>query len=309
MMEKPILVVMAAGLGSRYGGLKQIDPVGPCGEVLVHYSLYDAARAGFARVVFVIRREHEADFRAVIGDRVAGALQVDYAFQELDDLPAGFAVPAGRTKPWGTAHAVLAARRLIDGPFAVINADDYYGREAFEKLYQALSTRSDDDRYEYAMIAYRLRNTLTENGSVSRGVCAVKNGLLQSVTEHTKIYADGADARDTEDDGATWHRLPGDAAVSMNLWGFTRSFLPEAERRFAAFLTGALAHNPLRAEYYLPAVVSELIAEDKARVRVLESADKWYGVTYREDKPVVTAALRRMAQQGLYPADLWGSRG
>ena len=305
-MDKPTLVVMAAGMGSRYGGLKQIDPVGPGGEVIVDYSLYDARRAGFEKVVFVIKKENEADFKQVIGCRVSPYLQLVYVPQQLDDLPAGFAVPDGRQKPWGTAHAVLAARGVVDGPFAVINADDYYGREAFEQIFAYLSTHPDTDCYQYAMVGYHLRNTLTENGHVARGVCEVNAaGVLQSVTEHTQICKDGNDAKFTEDEGNTWQPLAGDATVSMNLWGFQKSFFAAAQAGFTEFLAKALPQNPLKAEYYLPGVVSGLIAQGKAQVQVLKSADKWYGVTYKEDKPAVERAVRDMIARGLYPQRLW----
>ncbi len=305
-MDKPTLVVMAAGMGSRYGGLKQIDPVGPGGEVIVDYSLYDARRAGFEKVVFVIKKENEADFKQVIGRRVSPYLKLVYVPQQLDDLPAGFAVPDGRQKPWGTAHAVLAARGVVDGPFAVINADDYYGREAFEQIFAYLSTHPDTDRCQYAMVGYHLRNTLTENGHVARGVCEVNAaGVLQSVTEHTQICKDGNDAKFTEDEGNTWQPLAGDATVSMNLWGFQKSFFAAAQAGFTEFLAKALPQNPLKAEYYLPGVVSGLIAQGKAQVQVLKSADKWYGVTYKEDKPAVERAVRDMIASGLYPQRLW----
>ena len=305
-MDKPTLVVMAAGMGSRYGGLKQIDPVGPGGEVIVDYSLYDARRAGFEKVVFVIKKENEADFKQVIGRRVSPYLKLVYVPQQLDDLPAGFAVPDGRQKPWGTAHAVLAARGVVDGPFAVINADDYYGREAFEQIFAYLSTHPDTDCYQYAMVGYHLRNTLTENGHVARGVCEVNAaGVLQSVTEHTQICKDGNDAKFTEDEGNTWQPLAGDATVSMNLWGFQKSFFAAAQAGFTEFLAKALPQNPLKAEYYLPGVVSGLIAQGKAQVQVLKSADKWYGVTYKEDKPTVERAVRDMIASGLYPQRLW----
>lgn len=305
-MQKPVLAVMAAGMGSRYGGLKQIDPVGPSGEVIIDYSLFDARRAGFEKVVFIIKHEIEEDFKAVIGDRIAKVMQVEYAYQQLDILPQGYQVPAGREKPWGTAHAVLAAKNVIDGPFAVINADDYYGPEAFQKIYEYLSTHQDEERYAYAMVGYHLRNTLTEHGHVARGVCEVGvDGFLERVTEHTKIVKDGNDAKFTDDEGASWHALAGETTVSMNLWGFTPSFLKETETRFAAFLDRALVENPMKGEYFLPSVVSALLDEDKARVQVLTSKDKWYGVTYKEDKPVVVAALRSFIDAGVYPEKLW----
>ena len=307
-MNKPVLVVMAAGMGSRYGGMKQIDPVGPGGEIIIDYSIYDAHRAGFETVIFIIKKETETIFREAIGDRLSKVMQVKYAFQQLDDLPAGFTVPEGRVKPWGTSHAVLAARHLIDGPFAVINADDYYGPEAFQVMYDYLSTHADDEKYRYCMVGYQLQNTVTENGSVSRGVCSTdETGALCSVTERTRIetFADGI--KYTEDGGESWTALPGDTPVSMNLWGFGRSFIDETNTRFAAFLQQNLPLNPLKCEYYLPFVVSQLIEEGKATVQVLRSGDKWYGVTYKEDKPAVVAAVRQMVESGLYPRDLWGS--
>ena len=305
-MKKPVLVIMAAGMGSRYGGLKQLDPVGNHGQLIIDYSIYDAHRAGFDTVIFVIKEENEADFRACIGDRVSRVMDVKYAFQRKDDLPEGYAVPPERTKPWGTAQAALAARHLVDGPFAIINADDYYGRSAYQKIYDYLCAHPDGELYEYAMVGYLLRNTVTENGSVARGVCTVDgDGVLRGVVERTAIEKDGDNARFTEDGGATWTALPGDTTVSMNLWGFTRSFLDEALARFPAFLDKALAENPAKAEYFLPSVVEQLIGGGKARVRVLLSEDKWYGVTYREDKPAVVAAIAEKTKAGIYPDRLW----
>ena len=307
-MQKPVLVVMAAGMGSRYGGLKQLDPVGEHGQLIIDYSIYDARRAGFETVVFVIKHAIEETFRAGIGDRLSKVMDVRYAYQELDGLPEGYAVPEGRVKPWGTCHAILAARKVVDGPFAVINSDDYYGPEAFAEMYDYLSTHEDRPGcYEYAMVGYLLGNTVTEHGHVARGVCVeTADHFLQSVTEHTHIEKDGDNARSTRDGGETWEQLPGDTIVSMNLWGFTRSFLTEAEERFPAFLDRALKDDPVKGEYFLPSVVSALIGEGKARVKVLRSRDRWYGVTYHEDKPVVVSAIARMTQEGLYPANLWG---
>ena len=305
-MNKPVLVVMAAGMGSRYGGMKQIDPVGPNGQVIVDYSLYDARRAGFETVIFVIKHEIEDAFKAAIGDRVSKAMNVKYAFQQLEELPAGYTVPEGRVKPWGTCHAVLAAKDLIDGPFAVINADDYYGPEAFRVMYDYLSTHEDDSYYDYCMVSYLLRNTVSENGSVARGVCVTNpDGTLHSVTERTRIETFPGGIHFTEDDGKTWTELPGSTVVSMNLWGFTPSFVGEAKLRFAKFLDKALVENPIKGEYFLPSVVSELVAEGKARVKVLHSPDKWYGVTYKEDKPVVVAAINEKIDAGVYPDKLW----
>ena len=303
-MTKPVLVVLAAGMGSRYGGMKQLDPVGPNGQIIIDYSIFDARRAGFETVIFIIRRENDAAFRAAIGDRLSHLMEVKYAYQELSDLPAPFTVPEGRTKPFGTGQAVLSARELIDGPFAVINADDYYGPEAFRVMYNYLSTHPDTDKYQYCMVGYQLKNTVTQNGSVSRGVCvADPEGMLESVTERTKITQEGGVIHFTEDEGKSWTELPGDTPVSMGLWGFTSSFLPEAQNRFVSFLEENLDKNPLKCEYFLPSIVSSLIDEGKAQVRMLHSADKWYGVTYKEDKPEVVAAIARMTAEGLYPAE------
>ena len=307
-MHEPVLVVMAAGMGSRYGGLKQIDPVDENGNIIIHYSLFDAYRAGFKTAVFIIKPELEETFKEVIGPKVPEKMEIKYVYQVIDDLPEGYTVPEGRTKPWGTAHAALAARKVVDGPFAIINSDDYYGAEAFQQIYDYLSSHPDNpDCYEYTMVGYLLENTVTENGSVARGVCTSNaEGYLENVIERTKIVKGEVMPRFTEDDGATWTDLPGDTIVSMNMWGFHRSYLDEALARFPAFLDKAKAENPLKGEYFLPAVVSQLLLENKARVRVLSSRDKWYGVTYKEDKPVVVAALKKMREDGLYPMNLWG---
>lgn len=306
-MKKPVLVVMAAGMGSRYGGLKQVDPVGNHNQLIIDYSIYDARRAGFETVVFVIKHEIEDTFKAAIGDRLSKVIHVKYAYQQLDDLPAGYSVPEGRVKPWGTAHAILAARKVVDGPFAVVNSDDYYGPEGFKKIYDYLESHPDQPGcYEFAMVGYLLGNTVTENGHVARGVCEEDSeNYLTRVTERTHIEKDGVDARFTEDDGATWTHLSGSTIVSMNLWGFTQSFMKEAQARFPAFLDQALKENPQKGEYFLPSVVTQLLEEKKARVKVLRSADKWYGVTYREDKPVVVQAIADMTARGLYPDKLW----
>ncbi len=309
-MSKPVLIIMAAGMGSRYGGLKQLDPVGSHDQVILDYSMYDARRAGFETVVFVIKEEIEEEFKARVGRRVERHMNVEYVFQRKDDLPEGYSVPEGRVKPWGTAQAALAARQVVDGPFAIINADDYYGPEAFQKIYDYLCANPDGDVYEYAMVGYRLRNTVTENGSVARGVCGVdRDGILTDICEHTVIEKDGDDARFTEDGGRTWTAISGETLVSMNMWGFNHSFLREAQARFPAFLDKALADDPLKGEYFLPSVVDQLIREGKARVRVLLSEDKWYGITYREDKPTVTAAIKAMTEAGLYPDELWPEEG
>ena len=307
-MKKPILVVMAAGMGSRYGGLKQIDPVGCEGEAILDYSLFDAHEAGFDTAVIIIKEAIKKDFMETVGARLQKApMEIRYAYQELEKLPTSYTVPEGRTKPWGTCHAVVCAREAIgDAPVAVINADDYYGKAAFKEIYNYLSAHADDDKYRYCMVGYELGKTVTDNGSVARGVCQVNGeGFLESVVERTKIekQADGV-IRFTED-GSTWMCLPEKTTVSMNMWGFTPSFAAESEARFPAFLDKALAENPMKGEYFLPSTVSALLAEDKATVKMLYSPDKWYGVTYAADKPVVVAALKTMTEQGLYPDGLW----
>ena len=307
-MEKPILVVMAAGMGSRYGGLKQIDPVGSQGEAILDYSLFDAHEAGFETAVIIIKEAIKKDFMDTVGARLQKApMEIRYAYQELDKLPQGYTVPEGRTKPWGTCHAVVCAREAIgSAPFAVINADDYYGKAAFREIYNYLSAHGDDDKYRYCMVGYELGKTVTDNGSVARGVCQVNgDGYLESVVERTKIEKCADGIRFTEDDGKTWTPLGDKTTVSMNMWGFTPSFAAESQARFPAFLDKALEENPMKGEYFLPSTVSALLAEDKATVKMLYSPDKWYGVTYAADKPVVVEALRSMTTQGLYPDGLW----
>ena len=308
MNHKPVLVVMAAGMGSRYGGLKQIDPVGSCGEAILDYFLFDAHQAGFETAVIIIKEAIKKDFMDTVGKRLERCpMEIRYAYQELDKLPEGFCVPAERTKPWGTSHAVLCAREVIgDAPIAVINADDYYGKAAFREIYSFLSNNQDDEKYRYCMVGYELGNTVTENGSVARGVCQTDDkGYLTSVVERTKIEQYEGGIHFTEDDGATWTDLSADTPVSMNLWGFSPSFLKEIEGRFPEFLSVDVPKNPAKAEYFLPRTVSELLAENKATVKVLHSADKWYGVTYAADKPQVVAALKEMTDKGMYPDGLW----
>lgn len=305
-MKKPVLVIMAAGMGSRYGGLKQIDPIDNEGHIIMDFSIYDAVRAGFEKVVFIIKKENEADFRESIGNRMEKQVQVEYVFQDLHNLPDGFQVPEGRVKPWGTGHAVLSALSVIDGPFAVINADDYYGQQAFQLIYDYLTTHEDGEKYQYTMVGYLLKNTLTENGHVARGVCETDaEGKLTGITERTRIEKHVSGPEYTEDDGATWHSLPEDAVVSMNMWGFTGSMMKELDARFAGFLRENVEKNPLKCEYFLPFVVDELIQEGKAEVTVLKSHDRWYGVTYKEDKPMVMKAIQELKDQGLYPQRLW----
>ena len=307
MMKKPVLVVMAAGMGSRYGGLKQIDPIDGDGHIIMDFSIFDAVRAGFDKVVFIIKRENELAFREAIGDRLGKYVKVAYVFQELDNLPEGYLVPEGRVKPWGTGHAVLSCIDEIDGPFAVINADDYYGVHAFRMAYDFLTeNQNEKDGYRYMMVGYRLENTLTENGHVARGVCVTdEEGHLVKINERTHIEKRGEGAAYTEDDGATWTALSADSTVSMNMWGFSASILTELKNRFSEFLDRNLSENPLKCEYFLPFVVDELLQEKKATVKVLKSEDKWYGVTYKEDKPMVMEAVQKMKDQGLYPQKLW----
>ena len=307
MEKKPVLVVMAAGMGSRYGGLKQIDPVGSHGEAILDYSLFDAYEAGFETAVIIIKEAIRADFMETVGKRLEQSpLQIRYAYQELDKLPAGYTVPAERTKPWGTSHAVLCAREAIDGaPFAVINADDYYGKSAYKAIYDALCKARDGEKLDYCMVGYQLGKTVTENGSVARGVCyADEQGFLTEIIERTRIEKYDGGIHFTED-GEHWTDLREDTIVSMNMWGFTPSFLKEIQDGFTAFLDKTLVTNPLKGEYYLPLVVQNLLTGNRATVKVLTSPDKWYGVTYAADKPQVVAALRRMTEEGKYPDGLW----
>jgi len=308
MSVKPILVVMAAGMGSRYGGLKQIDPVGSCGEAILDYSLYDAHEAGFETAVIIIKKMIEKDFMETVGKRLEKCpMEIRYAFQELDKIPAGCTIPEGRTKPWGTSHAVLCAKDVIgNAPFAVINADDYYGKQAYREIYNYLLHARDGEKADYCMVGYRLGNTVTDNGSVARGVCDVdENGYLTAIVERTKIEKQADAIRFTVDDGATWEVLAADTPVSMNMWGYTPGFLDTVEKDFPRFFREEVTANPLKSEMYLPMSVSRLLKADAATVKVLTTGDKWFGVTYAADKPVVVAALKEMTEQGAYPNGLW----
>lgn len=367
-ITKPSLIIMAAGMGSRYGGLKQVDPVTPEGEILLDFSLYDAMMAGFEDVVFIIRKEHREAFDNLLKDRASKHLSIHYAYQELSDLPEGFEVPDGRTKPWGTCHAVMACRDIVKGPFAVINADDYYGPSAFMQIYDFLSSvassevssaenHSDNDVLtskgsdnnsrtsetsneipqdnkisDFAMVGYMLPNTLSESGHVARGVCQISDsGYLSDIVERTKIMrrpidsdpnsesisnSDSVDTKDSvshrgseiayeDSETGDWITLSEDTIVSMNFWGFTQSFMQAMIDNFPAFLEESLKSDPLKAEYFLPFIVDKMIVAGSARVKVLPSKDRWYGMTYKEDKPLVTAALQSMKDKGLYPDKLW----
>lgn len=302
-MQKPTLVVMAAGMGSRYGGLKQIDPVGKHGEIIMDYSLYDAKQAGFEKVVFIINHNIEHDFYEVVGRRAEKHMEVHYVFQQMESmLPAGFSVPEGRVKPWGTAHAILCCKDVVHEPFAAINADDYYGKRAFSVLYDYLKDAKDGEKYNYSMVGYLAKNTLTENGHVARGVCEVDdNGELVNIVERLRIYKTPEGPAYTEDEGKTFVHFPEDNLVSMNFFGFTPGLFGELESRFPVFLADAMKTNPLKGEFLIPQEVGLLLRQKKASVRVLSSPDRWYGVTYREDKPEVMKALVQMTEQGLYP--------
>ena len=302
MTHEPTLVIMAAGMGSRFGGLKQMTPVDEEGHFIIDFSLYDAYQAGFRRVAFIIKREIEQTFRETIGARMEKWFHVDYVYQELDRLPEGFAVPEGRRKPWGTAHAVACCRGVVEGPFAVINSDDFYGRGAYEEIYRFLTEH--ETPHHYAMLGYQLRNTVTEFGSVARGVCHVQDGMLLDITERTKIFKRGQDAAYTED-GETFVPLSGDSLVSMNFWGFTPEILDEIWAAFPAFLTENLPANPEKCEFYLPTFVGSRLAEGKVCVRVLPCMETWHGVTYKEDLDSVKSAIGALKREGKYPARLW----
>ena len=304
-MDKPVLVILAAGMGSRYGGLKQIDPVDDQGNKIIDFSIYDAMRAGFKKVVFIIKKENEEDFRTCVGNAVSKHMEVDYVFQDLNKVPEGFVIPEGRVKPWGTAHAILCCKDVIKEPFAVINADDYYGRNAFQTLYDYLTTHQDDDKFRYAMVGYELGNTLTENGSVARGCCVTdENNFLVTIAERTQIEKREKGAEYTEDGE---HFIPIDlkTPVSINMWGFTPSVLKEMESAVNQFFATEVEKNPLKSECFLPIEIDKLLQRGVATVEVLRSSDKWFGVTYKEDKPFVVESIAELKRQGVYPTQLW----
>ncbi len=304
-MQKPVLVIMAAGLGSRYGGLKQLDPIGPKGQAILEYSVYDAHRAGFEKAIFIIRPELQDAFEEAVGKRAGKYLETEYAFQTLDTLPDGLKAPQERKKPLGTAHAVWCAKKASKGsPIAVINADDFYGRDAFKKIYDYLSVVRDGEKYEYCLIGYKVENTLTENGTVARGVCSAdKDGALTHIIERTSIYrsSDGRIVFDSPDGGG---EIEEGTPVSMNLWGFTPSFLTALDSGLKHFFENKLQTDPMKAEYYLPNAVDELIRSGRANARVLTTDSRWFGVTYKEDKPIVIKAIAQLTKDGMYPEDL-----
>lgn len=305
-MKKPVLVILAAGMGSRYGGLKQIDPVDDKGNKIIDFSIYDARKAGFEKVVFIIKKENEQDFRSCIGDAVSRYMEVEYVFQDMEKVPEGFEIPEGRVKPWGTAHAILCCKEAVKEPFAVINADDFYGRSAFQTLYDYLTTHEDDELYRYAMVGYELGNTLTENGSVARGCCVTNDeGYLVTIAERTQIEKRPQGAAYSEDGGKTYTDIPLDTPVSMNMWGFTPSIMGELEKAVNRFFQEGVKSNPLKAECFLPIEVDKLLKDKKATVKVLSSKDKWFGVTYKEDKPFVMESIQKLKDAGIYPDKLW----
>ena len=304
-MSKATLVIMAAGMGSRYGGLKQIDPVGANGEIILDYSVFDAIQAGFDRVIFVIKHEIEEDFKEVMKGKFEDKIKVEYAFQDINNLPEGYSVPEGRVKPWGTGHAVLSCKDMIDGPFAVINADDYYGKETFKLIFDEITReKAPSDKYEFCMVGFKVENTLTENGHVARGVCQTDSaGYLTDIVERTKIAKKDGKIKYTEDE-ENWVEIPEGSTVSMNCWGFTKEMMTELGARFEGFLANN-KDNMLKCEYFLPFVVDDLLKEGKATVKVLATTEKWYGVTYKEDKEIVVSALREKLEKGIYPEKLW----
>lgn len=304
-MDKPVLVILAAGMGSRYGGLKQIDPVDEEGHKIIDFSIYDAMRAGFQKVIFIIKKENEEDFRTCVGDAVSRHMEVEYVFQDMEKVPEGFQIPEGRVKPWGTAHAILCCKDVIKEPFAVINADDYYGKSAFQTLYDFLTTHQDGEKYTYANVGYELGNTLTDNGSVARGCCVTdENGFLVTIAERTQIEKRDGAAAYTED-GEHYIPLPLDTPVSMNMWGFTPSVMGELDRAVNQFFQTEVAKNPMKAECFLPIEVDKMLKRGTVTVEILSSKDKWFGVTYKEDKPFVMQSIANLKKQGVYPKKLW----
>ena len=299
---KPVLLVMAAGLGSRYGGLKQLDKIGPNGEIILELSSYDAIKSGFEKIIFILRAEIVEEFKELIGNKLSQFAEIEYVIQDINNMPEGFNIPTGRVKPWGTGHAILCAKDIVKSPFLVINADDYYGQESFRLMYDYLSTNTEENHH--AMVGYKLKNTLSENGHVARGICTVEDGELKEIVERTKIIKIGESAFYTEDE-KEWIELDYNSIVSMNMWGFMNSIFEITEEGFKNFLQNNLNNNPLKAEYFIPLVVSDLINSGKGKVKVINSKDKWYGVTYQEDKALVKEAIERMIDEGKYKKNLW----
>ena len=305
-MKKPTLVILAAGMGSRYGGLKQIDPIDDEGHKIIDFSIYDAKKAGFGKVVFIIKKENEADFRSCVGDAVSKHMEVEYVFQDIQDVPEGFVMDPERVKPWGTTHALQCCKGVVKEPFAVINADDYYGRSAYATLYEYLTGHQDGIVPPYAMVGYELKNTLTDKGSVARGICVTdEQGFLKDIVERTKIIKTETGAAFTEDDGATYTDVSVDSLVSMNMWAFYPSVFELFEEALESFFEKQVEKNPLKAECLIPTEIDKLLKSGKATVEVLSSRDKWFGVTYQEDKPLVKAAIAALKEEGMYPDKLW----
>ena len=300
-MEKPTLVILAAGMGSRYGGLKQIDTVGNNGESIIDFSIYDAKEAGFEKVVLIIRKEHEEAFRKCLTDKVSKHMEVEFAYQDMYDIPEGIKVPEGREKPWGTTHALLACRNIVKGPFAICNADDFYGKDAYRVIYNYLKNEISDDNY--GMVGYLCNNTLTDNGTVTRGVCENTDGNLSKIVEVQKIAR--KDGKPVYEDNGEWKELDPNTLVSMNFWGFTPKIFEECEVLFKDFIGEAVKENPMKCEHVIPTAIGTLVKENKCKVKMLSSKDEWFGVTYKEDKPSVVAKIQKMKDDGIYPFDLW----
>ena len=300
-MEKPTLVILAAGMGSRYGGLKQIDTVGNNGESIIDFSIYDAKEAGFEKVVLIIRKEHEEAFRKCLTDKVSKHMEVEFAYQDMYDIPEGIKVPEGRENPWGTTHALLACRNIVKGPFAICNADDFYGKDAYRVIYNYLKNEISDDNY--GMVGYLCNNTLTDNGTVTRGVCENTDGYLSKIVEVQKIAR--KDGKPVYEDNGEWKELDPNTLVSMNFWGFTPKIFEECEVLFKDFIGEAVKENPMKCEHVIPTAIGTLVKENKCKVKMLSSKDEWFGVTYKEDKPSVVAKIQKMKDDGIYPFDLW----
>ena len=303
-MKKPVLVILAAGMGSRYGGLKQMDPVDEQGHKIIDFSIYDAKQAGFETVVFIIKKEMEADFKECVGDPISKHMEVKYVFQELTNVPEYFTIPEGRVKPWGTTHALYCCKDVIDGPFMVINADDYYGKNGYKVMYEFLTTHEDDEKYRYAMVGYELGKTLTDKGSVTRGICERDaDGFLTDIVEQKMIVKTADGAAYSKDEGKTFIPVAVDTPVSMNMWGFTPDVLDKLEARFLEFLAEGL--NEPKSEFLIPIEMGVMLSRENARIRVLPTTSKWFGMTYAEDLPGVKAAFREMTDAGLYTTPLF----